>query len=87
MAELKKKLNLYGLTMIVIGAVIGSGIFKTPSDIAGLLNNHLLIVLGEAIPDKVEIFMPNIVVKCQNLSLNVVKLLYIFYFIFFPFSQ
>ncbi len=45
MNKLKKQLNLYGLTMIVIGAVIGSGIFRTPSDIAGLLQNHLLIVL------------------------------------------
>ncbi len=45
MAKLKKELNLYGLTMIVIGAVIGSGIFRTPSDIAGHLNNHLLIIL------------------------------------------
>ena len=45
MAKLKKELNLYGLTMIVIGAVIGSGIFRTPSDIGGLLHNHLLIIL------------------------------------------
>ena len=43
--KLKQELNLYGLTMIVIGAVIGSGIFRTPSDIGGILNNHLLIVL------------------------------------------
>lgn len=45
MTKLKKELNLYGLTMIVIGAVIGSGIFRTPSDIAEVLDNHLLIVL------------------------------------------
>lgn len=44
-AELKKKINLYGLTMIAVGAVIGSGIFVTPSDIAGQVNNHLLIIL------------------------------------------
>jgi len=31
--------------MIVIGAVIGSGVFRTPSDIAEGLNNHTLILL------------------------------------------
>lgn len=45
MSKLKKELNLYGLTMIVIGAVIGAGIFRTPSEIAGYLDNHLLIIL------------------------------------------
>jgi len=44
MSKLKKQINLYGLTMIVIGAVVGAGIFKTPSDIAGVLPNHLLII-------------------------------------------
>ncbi len=45
MSKLKKELNLYGLTMIVIGAVIGAGIFRTPSEIAEKLDNHLLIIL------------------------------------------
>ena len=45
MSKLKKELNLYGLTMIVIGAVIGSGIFRVPSLVAESLNNHLLIIL------------------------------------------
>ena len=38
MANLKKTLSFYGLTMIVIGACIGSGIFLTPSQIAGHLS-------------------------------------------------
>ena len=38
MEELKKReIGLYGLTMIAIGSSIGSGIFKTPSEIAGYL--------------------------------------------------
>ena len=35
MTELKKELSLYGLTMVAIGSCIGSGIFLTPSQIAG----------------------------------------------------
>ena len=34
---LPKKINLYGLTMIAIGSCIGSGIFRTPSEVALLL--------------------------------------------------
>ncbi|MDX1407566.1 MAG: amino acid permease, partial [Saprospiraceae bacterium] len=35
--ELKKKIGLYGLTMVAVGSCIGSGIFITPSSIAGHL--------------------------------------------------
>ena len=45
MAELKKELTLYGLTMVAIGSCIGSGIFLTPSQIAGHLPSSLLILL------------------------------------------
>ncbi len=37
MTKLKKDLSLFGLIMIVVGSVIGSGIFLTPSQIAGHL--------------------------------------------------
>jgi basic amino acid/polyamine antiporter, APA family len=37
MAELKKQISFYTLTMIAIGSSIGSGIFKTPSEIARYL--------------------------------------------------
>ena len=46
MPELKQDLNLYGLTMIVIGTLIGSGIFLTPSQIAGHLSSPALILLA-----------------------------------------
>jgi len=42
---LKKELSLYGLIMIAIGSCIGSGIFMTPSQIAGHLPSPLLILL------------------------------------------
>jgi APA family basic amino acid/polyamine antiporter len=45
MAELKKELKLYGLTMVAVGSCIGSGIFLTPSQIAGHLPSPLLILL------------------------------------------
>jgi APA family basic amino acid/polyamine antiporter len=45
MAELKKELSLYGLAMVAIGSCIGSGIFLTPSQIAGYLPSPLLILL------------------------------------------
>jgi basic amino acid/polyamine antiporter, APA family len=35
--QLKKQITLYSLIMIAIGSSIGSGIFKTPSEIAGYL--------------------------------------------------
>ena len=36
-ATLKKHISFYTLTMIAIGSSIGSGIFKTPSEISGYL--------------------------------------------------
>ncbi|MEM8906375.1 MAG: amino acid permease [Bacteroidota bacterium] len=45
MNQLQKKLNLYGLTMIAVGACIGSGIFRSPAEVAEVLPNHLLILL------------------------------------------
>jgi len=45
MSDLKKSLSLYGLTMVAIGSCIGSGIFLTPSIIAGYLPNPYLILL------------------------------------------
>jgi len=41
----KKEIGLYGLTMIAIGSSIGSGIFKTPSEIAGYLPSEGLMLL------------------------------------------
>ncbi|MEM1321653.1 MAG: amino acid permease [Bacteroidota bacterium] len=40
MPELKKKLTLYGLTMIAVGSCIGSGIFVTPASIVSTLPHH-----------------------------------------------
>lgn len=45
MTELKKDLRLYGLTMVAIGSCVGSGIFLTPSQIAGYLPSPLWILL------------------------------------------
>lgn len=45
MTELKKELTLYGLTMVAVGSCVGSGIFLTPSQIAGYLPSPLLIFL------------------------------------------
>ncbi len=45
MTKLRKELTLYGLTMVAIGSCIGSGIFLTPSQIAGHLPSHCLIIL------------------------------------------
>ncbi|HRH43167.1 MAG TPA: amino acid permease [Pyrinomonadaceae bacterium] len=41
----KKQIGLYALTMIAIGSSIGSGIFKTPSEIAGYLPSEGLMLL------------------------------------------
>ena len=49
MTELKKELSLYGLTMVAIGSCIGSGIFLTPSQIAGHLPAPLPILLVWAV--------------------------------------
>ena len=46
MAELKKDLRLYGLIMVAIGSCIGSGIFLTPSQIAGHLPAPFLILMA-----------------------------------------
>ncbi|MEQ1606081.1 MAG: amino acid permease [Pyrinomonadaceae bacterium] len=41
----KKEIGLYGLTMIAIGSSIGSGIFRTPSEIAGYLPSEGLMLI------------------------------------------
>ena len=45
MSELKKDLSITGLTMIVIGSCIGSGIFVTPSLTFENLPHHGLVLL------------------------------------------
>lgn len=45
MTNLAKELTLYGLVMVAIGSCIGSGIFVTPSEIAGLIPSTSLILL------------------------------------------
>jgi APA family basic amino acid/polyamine antiporter len=45
MTKLRKELTLYGLTMVAIGSCVGSGIFLTPSQIAGHLPSPWLILL------------------------------------------
>ena len=44
MTKLAKELTLYGLIMVAIGSCIGSGIFVTPSQIAGLVPKPSLIL-------------------------------------------
>lgn len=44
MAPLQQKLNLFGLTMMAVGACIGSGIFVTPAQIAHTLPYPTLIL-------------------------------------------
>jgi APA family basic amino acid/polyamine antiporter len=44
MTKLAKELSLYGLVMVAIGSCIGSGIFATPSEIAGLVPSAGLIL-------------------------------------------
>ena len=46
MAEIKPKLNLFDLTMIVVSLVIGIGIFRTPSIVAASVANPLLFLLA-----------------------------------------
>lgn len=48
-ADRKKQIGLYALTMIAIGSSIGSGIFKTPSEIAGYLPSEGLMLLVWAV--------------------------------------
>jgi len=45
MTKLAKELTLYGLIMVAIGSCIGSGIFVTPSQIAGLIPSSGLILV------------------------------------------
>ena len=45
MTQLKKKLNLYGLTMIAVGCSIGAGIFTAPGQVVEAVPNHLLVLL------------------------------------------
>ncbi|MBR9920761.1 MAG: amino acid permease [Bacteroidetes bacterium] len=45
MNQLQRKLTLYGLTMIAVGSCIGSGIFITPNEIAGILDHPSWITL------------------------------------------
>lgn len=45
MTQLRGNLSLTGLTMVAIGACIGSGIFLSPSFVAGYLSSPLLILL------------------------------------------
>ncbi len=44
MTKLAKELTLYGLIMVAIGSCIGSGIFVTPSQIAGLVPSAPMIL-------------------------------------------
>jgi basic amino acid/polyamine antiporter, APA family len=44
MAELRRSLTLFDMTMIAIGGTIGSGIFLTPALIAGALPSPVLII-------------------------------------------
>jgi len=46
MSKLKKDLTVSGLTMIAIGACIGSGIFITPSDTFKYLPHHGYVLLA-----------------------------------------
>lgn len=49
MEELKRKLSLYGLTMIAVGSCIGSGIFISPSDVVKSLPHPMYALLAWAI--------------------------------------
>ncbi len=46
MKNLRKDLSLFGLTMVAVGSVIGSGIFLTPSQIASYIPSSELIILA-----------------------------------------
>ncbi len=45
MSDLKKKLNLYGLTMIAVGGCIGAGIFTAPGKVAEGIDSQAFILL------------------------------------------
>jgi APA family basic amino acid/polyamine antiporter len=44
MSELKRKLNLYGLTMIAIGSCIGAGIFTAPGQVATGIESQAFVL-------------------------------------------
>jgi APA family basic amino acid/polyamine antiporter len=44
--ELARKLGLFDVTMLVMGSVIGAGIFATPSDVAKLVDNSTWILIA-----------------------------------------
>ena len=46
MSQLRRRLNLFGLTMIAVGSCVGAGIFVTPGEVAEGLPHagYLLIV-------------------------------------------
>lgn len=46
MANLNRKLNTYGLTMIAVGACIGAGIFSSPGQIVEDVPHHLLVIIA-----------------------------------------
>lgn len=46
MAQLEKRISLYGLTMIAAGSCIGSGIFRAPSETARYLPYDSLLLLA-----------------------------------------
>ena len=46
MAEpLNKSISIFALTMLAVGSCIGSGIFISPSDVAGQLSNGSQVLL------------------------------------------
>ncbi|MEL6923332.1 MAG: amino acid permease [Bacteroidota bacterium] len=45
MQELKKKLNLYGLTMIAVGGCIGAGIFTAPGQVAEGVDSQAFVLM------------------------------------------
>jgi APA family basic amino acid/polyamine antiporter len=45
MTNTTRGLSLFALTMIAIGATIGSGIFKTPAGIAAKVGDNQTIIL------------------------------------------
>ncbi|MBK8845868.1 MAG: amino acid permease [Bacteroidetes bacterium] len=42
---LKKRIGLYGLIMVAVGSCIGSGIFRTPAEVALLLPSQGLVII------------------------------------------
>lgn len=45
MTKLKKKLTLFGLTMIAVGSCIGSGIFVTPYEVVQAVPHHSYVLI------------------------------------------